>query len=46
MTVDTAWDSPWAGIMAPRRPVRSDVMMGCENGSTDVSGCRPLSRPI
>ena len=23
-------DSPWAGIMAPRRPVRSDVLMGCE----------------
>jgi len=28
--------SPWAGIMAPRRPVRSDVMMGCWSGSTDV----------
>jgi hypothetical protein len=44
MTVDTAWNSPWAGIMALRRPVRSDVKMGCEIGSTDVGGCRLLYR--
>ena len=33
MTVDTAWTPPGQGSWPSRRPVRSDVMMGCECGS-------------
>ena len=42
MTVDTAWTPPGQRSWPSRRPVRSDVMMGCEFGSRDVIGCRPL----